>query len=336
MATEAEKLRIIFAGTPEFAATTLEAILDGAQQNHHEVIAVYTQPDRPAGRGKRLTASPVKQLALNSKIPIHQPHTLKSVEDQQIFLALDADLMIVVAYGLILPKVILDGPRLGCLNVHASILPRWRGAAPIQRAIAAGDSVSGITIMQMDEGLDTGDMLLKKQCIIDANATGEQLHDQLAELGAAALIESLKCISQKSKNQKGLSGEKQNDELATYAHKLSKNEASIQWDQPTQTLHNLVRAFNSWPVATTKIAGKICRIWNTVLPDVNSLEEGNTDDRLPGTIVSADKKGIDVITGDGMLRITRLQLEGGKELDVAAILNSKKDLFQPGHHFDLH
>jgi len=184
---QSNKLKIIFAGTPEFASETLEAIV----QSQHQVIAVYTQPDRPAGRGKKLTASPVKQLALQHEIPVHQPQTLKSAEDQQILSDLEADIMVVVAYGLILPKAVLDSPKLGCLNIHASLLPRWRGAAPIQRAIAAGDTQSGITIMQMDEGLDTGEMLLKKQCPIKTNDTGEQLHDRLAALGASAIVECL-------------------------------------------------------------------------------------------------------------------------------------------------
>lgn len=318
-----DKLKVVFAGTPEFAAHTLQAILD----SQHEVIAVYTQPDRPAGRGKKLTASPVKQLALDNDLPVYQPLSLKAADDQQIFTELEADIMIVVAYGLILPKAILDVPKLGCLNVHASLLPRWRGAAPIQRAIAAGDATSGVTIMQMDEGLDTGNMLFKTQCDIGENETGEQLHDKLATLGANALIE---CLSLSVK------GEKQDDELANYAHKLSKKEAVIQWQQPAQTIHNLVRAFNSWPVATTKINDKVCRVWQTQVLDTADLLETTTqysNNQTPGTILSASKTGIDVATSDGTLRITQLQLQGGKVLSIEALLNSKKSLFEPGQQF---
>ena len=342
---DAAKLRVIFAGTPEFASSTLQAIM----ASKHQVVAVYTQPDRPAGRGKKLTASPVKQLALEHEIPVFQPRNFKAKEDQKNFSELDADIMVVVAYGLILPKVILNCPRLGCLNVHASLLPRWRGAAPIQRAIAAGDSTSGITIMQMDEGLDTGEMLLKKQCEIGDNETGEQLHDKLAPLGATALLECLNLLTEECSakaDQNRLHPEKQDNNLVTYAHKLSKQEATMQWSQSAISLHNLVRAFKSWPIATSKINDVTCRIWETTVPEKELWPETGstqgqsanpqTNNLEPGTIISANKAGIDVLTGDGILRITRLQLQGKKPLNVDALLNSKKALFKPGLHFDRH
>ena len=307
---QSNKLKIIFAGTPEFASETLEAIV----QSQHQVIAVYTQPDRPAGRGKKLTASPVKQLALQHEIPVHQPQTLKSAEDQQILSDLEADIMVVVAYGLILPKAVLDSPKLGCLNIHASLLPRWRGAAPIQRAIAAGDTQSGITIMQMDEGLDTGEMLLKKQCPIKTNDTGEQLHDRLAALGASAIVECLDVFIQ-YRSSEG-------------------SQSCIKPEKPARKLHDMIRAFNSWPITSTRISDTTCRIWESVIPDRDFLTNPEANDYQPGTIISANKSGIDVTTGDGILRITRLQLQGGKVLAVDAILNSKKALFQPGHQFE--
>ncbi|MCW9013391.1 MAG: methionyl-tRNA formyltransferase [Gammaproteobacteria bacterium] len=304
------KLKIIFAGTPDFSVPPLTALIE----SEHQVVAVYTQPDRPAGRGRKLTASPVKQLALEHDIPVYQPLNFKSAEDQQALIDLQADLMVVVAYGLILPKVILDAPRLGCINIHASLLPRWRGAAPIQRAILAGDAESGITIMQMDAGLDTGDMLLKKTCPVQAEDTGSSLHDKLSIMGAEALMETLPLLAGQS-----LKPEKQDDSLACYAEKLHKSEALLDWQQPARQLAAKVRAFNAWPVAQTEMVqnGKtqMLRIWQAQRVDRSS-------DAVPGTVLKCDKEGIDVATGEGVLRMQQIQLPGKKPMDVPAFVNA--------------
>ena len=303
-------LRIIFAGTPDFSVPPLKALIE----SEHEVVAVYTQPDRPAGRGRKLTASPVKQLALEHDIPVYQPLNFKADEDQQALVDLNADLMVVVAYGLILPRVILDAPRYGCINIHASLLPRWRGAAPIQRAILAGDAESGITIMQMDIGLDTGDMLLKKTCPIEATDTGSSLHDRLSVMGADALMETLPLICEGQ-----LKPEKQDDELACYAEKLHKSEALLDWQQPAKQLAAKVQAFNAWPVAQTQLVregkSEMLRIWQAKVLDQSS-------NAAPGTVLSCAKQGIDVATGDGVLRMKQIQLPGKKPMDVQAFVNA--------------
>ncbi len=302
----ADGLNIIFAGTPEFAATHLRSLID----SEHHVIAVYTQPDRPAGRGRKLTAGPVKQLALQHDLKVCQPVSLKDKLEQQQLAELNADLMVVVAYGLILPPAILESPRLGCINVHASLLPRWRGAAPIQRAILAGDRETGITIMQMDKGLDTGDMLLVEKTPIHPDDTAQTLHDRLAEIGAQTLLNALDLLS-KGK----LKPEKQDDDLATYAEKIKKQEARINWQQSAEHIHQLVCAFNPWPVAETVVDNKTIRIWqSSVLTGSHNSE--------PGTVVSESRSGIDVATGDGLLRITTLQLPGGKPLTADQFLNA--------------
>lgn len=310
-------LNIIFAGTPEFAATHLQALIS----SQHKVIAVYTQPDRPAGRGRKLTASPVKQLALQHDLPVYQPVSLKDSEEQRKLVQLNADVMIVVAYGLILPVEVLQAPRLGCINVHASILPRWRGAAPIQRAILAGDAETGVTIMQMDAGLDTGDMLLVEKTPISASDTSQTLHDRLAQIGSQALVKAIDLLGDGQ-----LLPQSQDNNLATYAEKIKKPEAGIDWRQSAEEIHRKVRAFNPWPVAETKLDEKTIRIWeSSVLPDNNP---GN-----PGTVVKESRDGIDVATGKDLLRITRLQLPGGKPLAVSEFLNAHS---LEGKTFDLY
>lgn len=301
-----EKLRIIFAGTPEFSVFPLKALIDSG----HEVIAVYTQPDRPAGRGRHLTPSPVKQVALDAGIAVFQPKNFKDEADLTDLEDLQADIMIVVAYGLILPQRVLDAPRLGCLNIHASLLPRWRGAAPIQRAIQAGDSQTGITIMQMEAGLDTGPMLYKEVIAIGEDETGGQLHDRLAPLGAEALIKTLDLLLQGK-----ISPEKQDDSLANYAHKLEKAEAGINWTSPATELERTVRAFNPWPVAFTQLEDKTLRIWESQVLQGSSNAEA-------GSVVATGPEGIDVACGEGVLRITQLQPQGKRAMSARDFLNA--------------
>ena len=293
-------MKIIFAGTPHFAASALEAL----QVNNHEVVAVLTQPDRPAGRGMQLAASPVKQLALQHNIPVLQPLMLKSVEIQQQLAAYQADVMVVAAYGLILPLPVLQMPRLGCLNIHASLLPRWRGAAPIQRAILAGDDETGITIMQMDEGLDTGVMLYKKTCPITPFDTAQTLHDKLAILGAEAIIEALRKL-----DQGGLAGMAQDAALATYAAKLNKSEARFDWTQTATQLARAVRAYNPVPVAYSSLNGTTIKIWQASV-----TEQGQGE---PGTVLAINNRGIQVACGQGALFLEVLQRPNGKALPAA-------------------
>ena len=307
-------LKIVFAGTPEFAERVMAAIL----VSRHQVIAAYTQPDRPAGRGRKLTASPVKQLALANAIPVYQPLNFKDPADVAALQALGADIMVVVAYGLLLPQVVLDAPKMGCINVHASLLPRWRGAAPIQRAIAAGDQETGVTIMQMDAGLDTGDMLLKVTTPIGPDDTAGDLHDRLAELGASACVEALDRIAAGD-----ITPEPQDNALANYAHKLSKEEGLLDWQQSAQTLHNKIRGLSPWPVAHTRIGDQVLRVHGSKMAEATATG-------APGEILQADKSGIQVATGAGVLALTNLQLPGAKALGIADILNSKRDLFVPG------
>ncbi|WP_252177750.1 methionyl-tRNA formyltransferase [Endozoicomonas sp. 4G] len=320
-----KSLRIVFAGTPDFASAHLKAVLDSQAvlDGQHEIVAVYTQPDRPAGRGRKLKPSPVKELALQHDIPVFQPLSLKKEEATRDQLAaLKPDLMIVVAYGLILPKSVLAIPTYGCINVHGSILPRWRGAAPIQRAIAAGDKESGVTIMQMDEGLDTGDMLIKAHCPIHTTDTSSDLHDRLIEVGQPALIQAIDAIAKGT-----VTAEKQDDRYACYAHKMSKEEARIDWHQPAADLDCLVRAFNPWPVATTELEGNAIRVWEA------ELIEG-TPDEMPGTLIKADKSGLDIATAKGILRLTNVQLSGSRAMPVQDLLNSRRDMFVPGKKFN--
>ena len=307
-----EALRIVFAGTPEFAAEHLKALLD----TPHQIIAVYSQPDRPAGRGQKLTPSPVKQLAVQHGIAVYQPQSLRDPAAQAELAALKPDLMVVVAYGLILPQVVLDIPRLGCINSHASLLPRWRGAAPIQRAVEAGDAQSGVTVMQMEAGLDTGPMLLKVSTPIADDDTGGSLHDRLASLGPQAVIQAISGLSAGS-----LVGEVQDDSLASYAHKLNKDEARLDWSRPAIELERLVRAFHPWPMCHSTLNSEAIKVHAAALGE----GQGN-----PGSILAADKTGLTVACGEGALRLTRLQLPGGKPLAFADLYNSRREQFAPG------
>ena len=290
-------MRIIFAGTPHFAASALEALL----ANKYEVAAVLTQPDRPAGRGMQLVPSPVKQLALQHGIPVLQPLTLKAVEIQQQLSTFQADVMVVAAYGLILPMPVLQMPRYGCLNIHASLLPRWRGAAPIQRAILAGDAETGITIMQMDEGLDTGAMLYKKICPVTNSDTAKTLHDKLAKLGSQAIIEILQKL-----DQGNLTGLVQDSSQATYAAKLNKSEAQLDWIQSADQLERAIRAFNPVPGAYSYLNGTKIKIWQA-----SKSKEGQGES---GTVLAIHKSGIQVACGQGALYLELLQRPGGKSL----------------------
>jgi len=306
-------LRIVFAGTPDFAADHLRALV----ASEHEVVAVYSQPDRPAGRGKKLQPSPVKQVALEHDIAVYQPLNFKQEADIADLRALNADVMVVVAYGLLLPQAVLDAPKYGCLNVHASLLPRWRGAAPIQRCIEAGDKVTGITIMQMNAGLDTGDMLAKITTGIFATDTGGSLHDRLGQLGPKSMLAVLADVEAGT-----LKPEVQNNGLACYAHKLSKQEALIDWSQSAETLALRIRAFNPFPMAYTLLGDERIRVLAAEARDSMTTLQ-------PGTIASVANEGIDVACGEGTLRLTQVQLAGKKAMSVADVINGQPKLFQP-------
>jgi methionyl-tRNA formyltransferase len=296
-------LKIIFAGTPPFAAHALETLL----ANQVEVVAVLTQPDRPAGRGLQMVPSPVKQIALQYGIPVLQPQTLKSAEAQQQLANIPADVMVVAAYGLILPSAVLTMPRFGCLNIHASLLPRWRGAAPIQRAILAGDTETGVTIMQMDEGLDTGAVLLKKSCPISPLDTAHSLHDKLANLGAEAIIETLGELQQGK-----LVSQLQDPALATYAQKINKTEAKLDWNKSAMELEREVRAYNPVPVAFTSLNGTTLKVWQASTSDESGDE--------PGVVMEVNKHGIRVACAQGSLNLEVLQRPSGKALPVSQFI----------------
>lgn len=301
-------LSLIFAGTPEFSVPALEALI----ASRHRVVAVYTQPDRPAGRGQQVMMSAVKQCALDHQLPVEQPQTLKDPAAVDGLARWHADLMMVVAYGLLLPRTVLDTPRLGCLNIHASLLPRWRGAAPIQRAIQAGDRESGVTIMQMDVGLDTGPMLLERVIPIEPRETGGSLHDRLATLGAEAVIEAIDAVAAGTAKPR-----EQPKEGATYAAKIRKEETSIDWSKAAVEIDRLVRAFNPWPIAETRWNGQQLRVWE-------ALPLHKKSSAAPGTVVATSSAGIEVATGEGTLQLTRVQAAGRKAMPAADFLRAHR------------
>lgn len=306
-------MKLIFAGTPEFAAQHLACLLNAG----HQILAVYTQPDRPAGRGQRLHESPVKTLAKLHQLPVYQPEQLKTPESQAELAALEPDLMIVVAYGLLLPQAVLDIPRHGCLNVHASLLPRWRGAAPIQRAIAAGDAESGVCVMQMEAGLDTGPVLLERRLALALDETGSSLHDRLAQLGSQALLATLADF-EALRSQ----AQPQDSAFSNYAHKISKTEAEIDWTRSAIDLERQIRAFNPFPVAVTRFNAAPLKIWQAELGP-------ESDSSLPpGQILEISRQGILIATGQGSLRLTRVQPPGSRAMAIQDFLN--------GHAAELH
>lgn len=310
-------LKIIFAGTPDFASVALEALIGSS----HEVIAVYTQPDRPSGRGLKIKPSAVKELAQHYKLPIYQPSSLKDKYEQERLASLNADVMVVAAYGMLLPSAVLHTPRLGCINIHPSLLPRWRGAAPIQRTIHAGDSISGVTIMQMDEGLDTGPILIQRQYVLEPDETSQTLHDVMATLGAEALIDALDLLAKNS-----LEPKIQDNTRATYAHKITKEEALLDWHQPASELEWTIRAFNPWPVAYTTWKNANLRVWSA-----KAIEHEHN--ATPRTILRASEEGIDIATGNGVLRLLQVQLPGGKVMNVSDFYHSRQHELNVGDHF---
>jgi methionyl-tRNA formyltransferase len=319
-------LNIIFAGTPHFAAEHLAALI----KSEHNIVAVYCPPDKPAGRGKKLSLCATKKLALENNITVEQPINFKEAEAQLTLAQYNADLMVVVAYGLLLPEVILNTPRLGCINVHGSLLPSWRGAAPIQRSLEAGDKSTGVTIMQMDKGLDTGDMILTAHCPIEITDTSASLYEKLAEIGPTALVETISVMSQET-YRASEHNTPQNNSLATYAHKLEKTQAELNWQLSAHELHRKIRAYNPWPVAQfsfdeSENKKHSIRVWQaSVQPH---------KDQVPGTIISVSKDGIVVATSNGALCLENIQLPGKKALAVKDLLNGRSDWFVVGSHIN--
>ena len=308
-------LKIIYAGTPEFAVPALESLL----RSEHQVLAVYTQPDRPAGRGRKLQPSPVKACAAAHKVPVLQPESFNNPEDQRQLAIFQADLMVVAAYGLLLPTSVLDTPRLGCINIHASLLPRWRGAAPIQRALLAGDQETGITIMQMEKGLDTGDMLASLRLPIAPDWTAADLHDQLKLLGAELLIDTLDKLDAGK-----LEARHQDSSLATYANKLNKQEARIDWNQDAETIQRQIRAYVPWPVSFTQLQGENLRIWRASIDDTHTASK-------PGEVIDHNQNGLFISCRNSVLRVTELQFTGKKRIDATGASNARN---LSGQQFD--
>lgn len=323
-------LRLIFAGTPDFSSKILETLL----KTNHKILAVYTQPDRPAGRGRHLSESPVKTLSLQHQLQVFQPLDFKEETEIARLKNLNADLMIVAAYGLLLPKAVLTALKFGCINIHVSLLPRWRGASPVQHAILAGDNQTGITIMQMDEGLDTGDILGTYPCAIETKETGFSLYQKLSQLAQPALIDTLEKLERGE-----VKPQKQNSENATYAHKIRKSDARIDWNDSAAEIDRKIRAYVPWPIAFTSFEGNLIRIFQAEPiynhpPSPSSSNTPSSDTPLPGSILSLGPEGIEVATSDGSIRIKEIQFEGRKRLAVKDILNSKSNLFKIGAFFD--
>ncbi|ROR98992.1 methionyl-tRNA formyltransferase [Sinobacterium caligoides] len=317
-AAREDGLKIIFAGTPTFSAQHLQALVD---QGRHQIVAVYTQPDRQSGRGKKVLPTPVKQVALAHDIPVYQPLSLKPEAELELLASHGADLMVVVAYGLLLPQGVLDTPRLGCINVHASLLPRWRGAAPIERCIESGDEETGVTIMQMDIGLDTGNMISKRFCTIEPAETGDSLRDKLSAVGQPALLETCNRMANEL-----VEGEVQDDSLSNYASKLSKSEAAIDWQHSAVAIERKIRAFNSSNVCFSELGGQRIKIWSATVVECDSSAAA-------GSIIECSKKRVVVRCGEQALLLTQLQLPGKKAMDTAAVLNSRRDWFAEGQCF---
>jgi len=309
------KLRIVFAGTPHFAVPCLTAVLNSG----HELVAVYTQPDRPAGRGQKLLPAPVKDAALAAGVPVFQPESLRTAEARAQLAALKPDLMVVVAYGMILPRSILAIPRLGCWNVHASLLPRWRGAAPIQRAILAGDEETGVCLMKMEAGLDTGPVLLSQRVDIAPDETTGSLHQKLASLGAQVLADGLTL----ARADMRIVPEPQPEEGVTYAHKMEKAEARLDFRKPARELERAIRALSPWPVAELELGEERVRVYRAL-----ALDEATS--AAPGTLLRASREGLDLATGEGVLRVLSVQRPGGRPMPVADYLNARQGLMALG------
>lgn len=312
--TSSTSLNIVFAGTPAFTCPALDAL---AASKHH-LSAIYTQPDRPAGRGRRLQASPAKQWAEKHQIPVYQPLNFKNQAAQDELKALKPDILVVIAYGLILPQAVLDIPRLGCINVHASLLPNWRGASPIQSSLLHGDAETGVTIMQLDAGMDTGPMLTRATCKIPPDATASSLHDTLAGLAAAPLLETLDALAENRAHPMA-----QNHELATYAPKITKQDAMIDWQKPAIHIERQIRAFNPWPIARTEADEQTLRIHQA-----HALSQST--DAEPGSIISLNASGMLVATGENILCVKTIQFAGGKALSISDWLNAQKQTLYLG------